>query len=262
MRKHPVVWFYILAFSITWLGMIPAALGSHGIAPFDSPNIQFLMFFSSLGPALAAVIMSQVAHGKTGVWDLLKGLIRWRVGLVWYIVALVGPLVLLIAAQVITKLLGFSVISAGRQGDLFPSIIFAFVINLFLQYEEIGWRGFALPHLQKRYNALIATLIVGVFWGLWHLPLFFSAGQPLSEYPLISFIGLVAEAFIYTWLYNSTKGSILLVSLFHVATNIFAAVVPGVSLIAYAILSCVVAIVLIVVFGSANLSRRERVCAG
>ena len=262
MKKNPVVWFYVLAFGITWLGMIPGALGSHGISPFDNPNMQLLMFFSSLGPALAAVIMSQVAYGKTGVEDLLKGLIRWRVGLVWYLVALVSPLVLLITAQVITKLMGFSVISAGRQGDLFPSVIFAFVINFFLQYEEIGWRGFALPHLEKRYNALIATLIVGVLWGLWHLPLFFTVGQPLSAYPLISFIGLVAEAFMYTWLYNSTQGSILLVSLFHVATNMFAAVIPGVSLIASAMLSCAVAILLIAAFGSANLSQQEKVYAG
>jgi membrane protease YdiL (CAAX protease family) len=116
--------------------------------------------------------------------------------------------------------------------------------------------------LQKQYDALIATLIVGVFWGLWHLPLFFWADHPLSIYPLSSFIGFVAGAFIYTWLYNSTKGSILLVALFHVAENIFGEVVPGVSPIANTLLICVVAIVLVSVFGRANLSRRERVCTG
>jgi uncharacterized protein len=262
MRKYPIVWFYILAFSITWIGMIPGALGSHGIAPFNSPYVQFLIIFSNFGPALAAVLMSQVAHGKIGMRDLLKALIRWRVGLVWYIIAVLGPVVLLIAAQVITKLLSFSVISVGPlQGDLFPNAIFYFAINLFVNVEEIGWRGFALPHLQKRYNALLATLIVGMLWGLWHLPLFFWSGHPMSEYPLSSFIGIVASAFVYTWLYNSTKGSILLVALLHDAENTFSPFVPGVSRIAIALLYCVVAIGIIAVFGKTNLSRQERVRA-
>ena len=82
----------------------------------------------------------------------------------------------------------------------------------------------------------------------------------MAEYPLISFIGFVPDAFIYTWLYNSIKGSILIVSLFHISTNIFGEVVPGVSQIAVALLSFVVAIALITVFGSTNLSRQPRVC--
>jgi uncharacterized protein len=261
MRKYPVAWFYILAFSISWLGMISIVLNSRGIAPFDSPYFQFLSIFYAIGPALAAVIVSQVAHGKTGVWDLLKGLIRWRVDLVWYIVAVLGPVVLFMAAQVITKLLGFSVTIAVPQVDLSPYVIFGFGVNFFANTcEEIGWRGFALPHLQKRHNALLATLIVGMLWGLWHLPLVFLAG-PMSEYPFLWFIIIVANAFIYTWIYNSTKGSILLVALFHGSLNIFGAFITGVSPVADALLNCVVAIILIAVFGRANLSRRERVCA-
>lgn len=263
MRKYPVVWFYILAFSISWLGMISAVLGSRDIAPFDNPYFQLLSIFYAIGPALAAVIVSQVAHGKKGVQDLDKGLMQWRVGLVWYILAVLGPVVLLIAAQVITKLLSLTVTIAAPQGDLSPYAIFGFAINFLANTcEEIGWRGFALPHLQKRYNALLATLIVGILWGFWHLPLVFMMGNPMSEYPFLWFISIVADAFIYTWLYNSTKGSILLVALFHGAGNIFGAFITGVSPVAYALVNCVVAIILIAVFGRVNLSRRQRVCAG
>jgi uncharacterized protein len=127
--------------------------------------------------------------------------------------------------------------------------------------EEIGWRGFALPCLQKRHNALLSTLIVGTLWGLWHLPLIFLAG-PMSEFPFVWFISIVADAFMYTWIYNSTKGSILLVALFHGSGNIVGAFIPGVSPVAYALVNCVVAIVLIAVLGKVNLSRRERVRAG
>jgi membrane protease YdiL (CAAX protease family) len=263
MRKYPIAWFYLLAFGISWLGMISIVLASRGIAPFDSPYFQFMSIFFDIGPALAAVIVSQVAHGKTGVQDLNKGLLRWRVGLVWYIVAVLGPAVLLIASQLITKLLGLPVTITTPPIVLSPYVIFGVAISFLANTcEEIGWRGFALPHLQKRYNALLATLIVGMLWGLWHLPLVFLVGNPMSESPFLWFIIIVANAFIYTWVYNSTKGSILLVALFHGSLNIFGAFIPGVSPIAYALLNCVVAIALIAVFGKVNLSRREKVCAG
>ena len=260
MRKYPIAWFYILAFSISWLGMISIVLVSRGIAPLYRPYFLSLFIFYDIGPALAAVIVLQVAHGKTEVRGLLKGLIRWRVGPVWYVVAVLGPAVLFLAAQLITKLLGFSVTITAPPVELSPSVMFGSVLGLFANTcEEIGWRGFALPRLQKRYNALLATLIVGTLWGLWHLPLVFLGG-PMSKYPFLWLISIAANAFIYTWIYNSTKGSILLVALFHGSGNIFGAFITGVSPIAYALVNCVVAIALIAVFGSTNLSRQPRVC--
>jgi uncharacterized protein len=257
MRKYPIVWFYILAFSISWLGMISVVLVSRGIAPSYRPYFLVLSIFYAIGPALAAAIVSQVTYGKRGVGDLLKGLIRWRVDLVWYILVVLGSVGLLTLAQVVTKLLGLTVTITAPQVNL---SIFAFGVNFLANTcEEIGWRGFALPHLQKRYNALIATLIVGTLWALWHLPLVFLVGNPMSEYPFLWFIIIVTNAFIYTWIYNSTKGSIVLVALFHGSLNIVNAFITGVSPVADALLNCVVAIVLITVFGKTNLSRQERV---
>ena len=263
MRKYPIVWFYILAFGISWLGMISAVLASRDIAPLYRPYFLVLSIFYAVGPALAVAIVSQVAQGKIGVQNLLKGLLRWRVGPVWYIIAVLSPVLLLTVAQIITKLLGLTVTIPVPHVDLSPYVIFGFGVNFFANTcEEIGWRGFALPHLQKRYDASIATLIVGTLWALWHLPLLFLVGNPMSEFPFAWFISIVADAFIYTWIYNSTKGSTLLVALLHGAGNIFTAFITGVSPIAYALLNCVVAIVLITVLGKKNLSRRERVCAG
>ena len=263
MRKYPIAWFYILAFGISWLGMISTVLASRGIAPFDSPYFQLLFIFYAIGPALAALIVAQVTHGKTGIRDLNKGLIRWRVGLVWYLVAVLGSAILLIVAQVLTKLLSLTVIIPVPQVNLSPYVIFGFAINfLATTCEEIGWRGFALPHLQKRYNAVLSTLIVGTLWGLWHLPLVFLVGNSMSEFPLLWFVTIVTDAFIYTWIYNSTKGSILLVALFHGSLNLWGLFITGVSPVASALLNCVVAIVLIAVLGKTNLSRQERVRAG
>lgn len=262
MRQYPVAWFYILAFSVSWLGLVPGVLSSRGIAPFNNPYVQLLGILFSIGPALAAVIISQVTQGNAGVKNLLRALLKWRVSLVWYIIAVLGPVVIFMAGQVITKLMGLTVAPTELQSNPFLLIIAVFVMILSSTGEEIGWRGFALPHLQKRYNAVLSTLIVGVLWSLWHLPLIFLTDNPMAQAPLLWFISIVADAFIYTWIYNSTKGSILLVAIFHAATNIFGALITGVSPIAYALLICVVAIILIAVFGKVNLSRRKRVYAG
>ncbi len=259
MRKHPVAWFYILAFGISWVGLIPGVLGSRGIAPFDSPLVQFLGILFSIGPALAAVMMSQVMRGKTGVQNLLKGLLKWRVGLVWYLVAVLGPIAIFVAGQFLTKLMGLTGASAAVPSHPFLFVTAVLTVILSNTSEEIGWRGFALPHLQKRHNALSATLIVGLLWSLWHLPLVFLTGSPMAQSPLIWFTSIVASSFIYTWLYNRTQGSIFLVALFHSSLNIFGAFIPGISPIAYALVNCVVAIILIAVFGKVNLSYQKRV---
>jgi uncharacterized protein len=262
MKKHPVLCFYILAFAISWLGWVPLALGSHGIAPFDNPYFQILLIFPVLGPTLAAVIVSVTLHGKTGFRDLFKAFIQWRVGIVWYAIVLLGPTILFFAAQLITRLFGLPTIHSEQQGISFfiMVLVSSLVANL---WEEAGWRGFALPRLQKQYSALLASLVVGILWGLWHLPLFFWVGGSMSNYPFVPwFIGLLANAFLFTWLYNSTKGSLLLVALFHIALNTAGGLISGVSTIASAIVTSIVAILVIAIFGRTNLSRLERQKAG
>jgi uncharacterized protein len=262
MKKHPVIWFYILAFVISWFGWVPLALGSHGIAPFDNPYFQILLIFPAVGPTLAAVIVSMTVLGKTGVRGLFKAFTYWRVCFIWYIVSVLGPVMLSFAGQLITRLFGLPAIHSGQQGFSFflTVLVSSLVAN---PWEELGWRGFALPRLQKQYNALLASLIVGLLWGLWHLPLFFWVGGSMAEYPFIPwFIGLIANTFLFTWLYNSTKGSLLLVALFHIALNTAGALIPGVSTIASAIVTSIAAILVIVIFGRTNLSRLERQKAG
>ena len=251
MKNYPVVCFYLLAFGFSWLGWAPAVLGSRGIAPFDEPAFRLLLILPAVGPALAAVIVTRATQGKDGVRGLLRALIQWRVGLAWYAVAVLGPALLLLAGQAITKLLGLAATYTGLEGEPLPLAISAFMVALLSNpWEEVGWRGFALPRLQKRYTTWPATLIVGLLWGLWHLPLFFWAGNPMSEYPFLPWlIGTVAEAFLYTWLYNRTGGSVLLVALFHVMLNTWGAVVPGVSVVAMAILYCLIALVLVAIAG-------------
>ncbi|MFC1463876.1 MAG: CPBP family intramembrane glutamic endopeptidase [Candidatus Brachytrichaceae bacterium NZ_4S206] len=261
MSERPVVWFYILACGIAWLGWIPAALGSRGIAPFDAPHFQFLLILPAIAPALAAAVVTRATYGAAASNELFKALVRWQVGPAWYLVAIFGPLVLLVVGRTVTNVLRLTDVPPVPRGEPMTIAPAALIASLLANpWEEVGWRGFALPHLQKQHTALIATLIVGGLWGVWHTPVFFWIGNPMSTYPFLPwFVGTVAVAFIYTWLYNSTAGSLLPVTLFHVASNTFGVVITGVSVTALAIVYALVALVLIVVLGSVNLSRGERV---
>jgi len=264
MKKHPVLWFYLLAFAVSWLGWLPMVAGSRGIAPFDQPLFQVLLLLPAIGPALAAIVVTAAKDGKAGINLLLKPLLRWRIGVIWLGIAVIAPALLLLAGKIVTQVLGLTPAAAPQSGNLAGMAIAAFVMALFSNtWEEVGWRGFALPRLQKDYNALVATLIVGVLWGLWHLPLFFWKDNPMSNYPFLPwFIGTVALAFIYTWLYNSAQGSLLVVTLFHVLTNTFGVVLVGASVTAMTTVYIVIAVLLVVIFGKDHLARRERVCAG
>ncbi len=263
MKKHPVLWFYLLAFAISWLGWLPMVAGSRGVAPLQHPLFQVLLLLPAIGPALAAILVTAANEGKAGVNRLFKPLVQWRVGAAWVLVAVVAPALLLLAGKIVTQVLGLAAPSAPRGNVLGLAMATLVMSVLSNTWEEVGWRGFALPRLQKRYNALGATLVVGVLWGLWHLPLFFWKDNPMSAYPFLSwFIGTVALSFIYTWLYNSAQGSLLMVTLFHVLHNTFGVVIAGVAVPALTIVYLVLAGLLVVFLGKDNLARRERVQAG
>jgi membrane protease YdiL (CAAX protease family) len=264
MKKHPVLWFYILAFAISWLGWLPVTAGSRSVAPFEHPLFQSLLLLPAVGPALAAVIVTAANEGKAGVDRLFKPLLQWRVGVLWLAIAVLAPALLLLAAKIVTQALGLAAIAIPQGGNFPALVIGAFVMAVFSNtWEEMGWRGFALPRLQKNHTALAAALIVGVLWGLWHLPLFFWKNNPMSTYPFLTwFIGTVALSFVYTWLYNSAQGSLLVVTLFHVLTNTFGVVISGVSVTALTIVYVAAAGLLVTIFGKEHLARRERVRAG
>ncbi len=264
MKKYPVLWFYILAFAISWLGWLPMVMASQGITPFAHPLFQFLLILPAIGPTLAAVLVTAASDGKVSVNLLFKPLLQWRVGAIWLVIAIIAPALLLLAGKIVTQALGLAATAELQGNNMVGMAIATLVMSLFSNtWEEVGWRGFALPRLQKNHNALVATLVVGVLWGVWHLPLFFWTGNPMSDYPFLDwFIGTVAVSFVYTWLYNSAQGSLFVVTLFHVLGNTFGVVISGVSVTGLAMVYGVMAVLLVAVLGKDNLARRERVCAG
>lgn len=247
MKKHPLAAFYLLAFALSWLGWAPHLAGSRGIAPFDHPAFSLTYLLAGLGPAIAAVAVAAASEGRQGVRQLLAPLLAWRVRWVWYLAALTGP-VLLFAGATLLDALRSGVPAATKPIGPWSGVLVALLGNVLMNvWEEIGWRGFALPRLQARSQALAAACIAGVLWGLWHLPLFFIQGHPFASEPYLPWLlGIVAESILYTWLYNGARGSLLIVTLFHAAINTVGGVAYAGSYLGVTVAACVLAAAVVV----------------
>jgi membrane protease YdiL (CAAX protease family) len=221
-----------------------------------------------VGPFLAALLVLAVTEGKSGVVGLLRRMVRWRVGIQWYAVALLLPIVVILAAAALNVfLLGAQRTSSVADLGGWSSFLLLFLLSLLIPgfagtWEEPGFRGYALPRLQFRYSALIASLILGVLWAFWHLP-FVVTGEHIW---IDATLFIIEWSIVYTWLFNNAKGSVLIVMLFHAMNNTFSSafesqMFSGADSVNQAWLRLalwgVVAIVLVIVYGSQNLSRKH-----
>ncbi|MBC7266731.1 MAG: CPBP family intramembrane metalloprotease [Anaerosomatales bacterium] len=249
MRKHPVGWFYALAFALSWAGWVPIVADSRGAISLPGPAVFPLLLLPAAGPALAAAVVARRVDGEGAVDRLLRPLVEWRDGAPWLTVACLLPALALLAGKALTDVAGLEAPRVPAGGVAATTVVGALVTSLLSNpWEEVGWRGFALPRLQERHGALVATLVVGVMLGLWHLPLFFWVGNPMSERPFLPwFVGTVAVSFVYTWLYNGAKRSLLPVTIFHVVGNTLGVAITGVSVTAMAVVHAAVATALIAI---------------
>ena len=224
--RHVVFVYFALACAISWLIWLPLVVIAFG---FDAPTLPYHHFWGALGPCLAAFIVTALTVGRRGINNLVSRMVQWRTGIVWYLLALLGPVFLFLLAVSINSITtgDWSALRQFGSSDEFPRFgiltLWLFHIFTFGFGEETGWRGFALPRLQQRYNAFVATVILSLFWALWHLPTFFYR-PGYSSMDLFGIIGwlfsIMMGAVLLTWLYNSTRGSVLIVSLFHGSVDI------------------------------------------
>ena len=255
-RRYPVTAFFVLACALSWW---PWILYSVGLSP--TPIV-------GVGPFLAALLVLALTEGKSGVMGLLRRMVRWRVGLQWYAVALLLPIVVILAAAALNVfLLGAQRTSSVADLGGWSSFLLLFLLSLLIPglagtWEEPGFRGYALPRLQFRYSALIASLILGVLWAFWHLPFVVTGEQIWID----AILFIIEWSIVYTWLFNNAKGSVLIVMLFHAMNNTFSSafesqMFSGADSVNQAWLRLalwgVVAIVLVVVYGSHHLSRKN-----
>jgi membrane protease YdiL (CAAX protease family) len=271
LKRHSLIIGIILMFALTW----PIDLAYLGLLPFKVPFLLYL--FLGWGFILASVIMTGLTLGKDGVVALLKRYVQWRVGWQWYLAAfLLKPSLIVLAVYIYAALVSvspdFSTVMAhkifGGAAYLPLFILPFFLVDLISNGEEIGWRGYVLPRLQAKYSALTSTLILGVIWGVWHLPRY------LSHWNTVSFawflVHAMAYAVILTWLYNNTKGSLLLVAISHASSNTAGLFMPMANTVSsenmgayiiFVLLEVITAVMIIIVSGPERFSRTEPVQA-
>jgi membrane protease YdiL (CAAX protease family) len=270
-----LVAFFLLTFGISWgLWSLPIVEASGLFSNPLSPTVTRLL--GAFGPSVSAVILA-AADGRRALARLLGRFRRWRVRPRWYAVALFLPAGVSLTVTGVSILLGQPVPDFSNPpvrelyplppeaanlglGILFPIVFLQTLLLSSPMGEEIGWRGYALPRLQADRSALWASVVLGVVWGIWHLPLFFVPGDPLQNSLLSALlVAIVADSILFSWLFNNTDGSLLLVLLFHssiIVTDLFLSASGGIPFLDAAI-SWMIALVVLAAYGRETLTKGD-----
>jgi uncharacterized protein len=262
-----------LTFALAWAAWVPAAmLFRHSHQPGLPSSAGGLVVLQTLGaaaPTLAALLVLRVG-GRRDLLGWIAGRYRiWRVHPGWYLVAgLLAPAIMILSLGV--RALAdphFQVAPGSPLGELLadlgvggvalllPLLVLAWLPSSAL-LEEFGWRGLALPLLQGRWNALTASVLLGLVWGVWHLPLMVANGEPLVLYLLL----IAPQTVLMTWVVNSAQGSMLLAMLFHAGlATALTTLYPGSQSLVEIVLTWLVAAAVLVRYGPRDLARRDRV---
>lgn len=225
--------FFLLTYALTWVCFISVVKMSHAprpTAPATAILSGSLLLLGTFAPALMALGVTARDEGRRGVLVLLRPTIRWDVGWRWYLFAVAYIPALKLSVALIHRLM--TGVWPRFGADPWYIIVLAILISTPVQAgEEIGWRGYALPRLAGRFGFARASLLLGVIWACWHLPLFFLPGADTygQSFPVWT-LQVVAVSVAITWLYAGTEGSLLLTMLMHSAANQTVGIVPSANL--------------------------------
>jgi len=211
--RYPLASFFVMAFLFSWVSVLPRILNQ------ELPVEPFLILGAFVGPTLSALIVTIMSGGRKGLGAFARSYIQWRVGIVWWLIVLFGILVALNLVAVM--FLGSSVLTEflGNLGVILPTYLITLIIGVILGplWEEAGWRGFALPRLQERVGPFTGSIILGVLWAVWHIPGYFGGWMESTFLALLVYC--IGFSILATWVYNHTRGSILLMILLHSSSN-------------------------------------------
>ncbi len=215
--RHRLAAFVAIAYSFTWV--IQGGLAYSGMEASWTHSI--LIGFGGFGPPVGAAVVVWASGGSLRTW--VSQMFKWRIGAKWWAVAILLPFAVLAFGVVLFVFAGGPVDFSSMESPFIYLFAIAWGTVWGGGQEDLGWRGFMLPVLQERYSALAASLLVGVTWAGWHLPLFLNAttthgGWPLSQ-QLLWMVSILAGSVLWTWMYNSTGGSVLAVAVFHAGIN-------------------------------------------
>lgn len=271
-QRHTLPVFFVLVFLLTWPLQVVDALGSHGVLPYRVPMLAQILFVAYM-PTVAAVLTAWLVGGAAGVGKLLLRLLIWRVDFRWYLVAVFGFAGVCISGVLLGNLFvaegSVPLLSDSLRerplGQVLLMVPALFLVVTLVNGEELAWRGFALPRLQARWNALEASLLLGLIWVVFHMPLMLtSKGAPFDAMATLSWsVQLLAASIIFTWLFNHTRGSVLLAYLLHGSINTWTRVFPleqSSAAVGWAVtgIVCFVAVTIVLVCGPEHFSRSKK----
>lgn len=231
-RRDGLAAFFVLVFGYTWglaalYAFFSATVGTLSSSLTDASRSMFrnpLLLSAVISPTLAALVVAAFL-GRASLADLIKRQLTWRIAWYWYVVATAGIAALGLLARLASSVVFGSAtpqIAMAQLPTLAVALVMATVLDPSLLGEELGWRGFALPRLQKRCNGLTASLVLGAVWGIWHLPAFYMPGMPQSQAPIWTFMILtISSSILMTGVVNNARGSVLPAILIHWSINRF-----------------------------------------
>lgn len=236
-KKHPVLSYFVFAFAISWSGVLLVIGGPGRIpaTPEEIPRLFLAVYLATVaGPSLAALLLTGLVGGRVGFRELVARLLRWRVGVRWYGVALLTAPVSVITTLLALSLLsaeflpGFLTTSDGASGVVPMSLGVVVALSLFNGFvEELGWTGFAIPRMYRHYGIFATGLSVGLLWGAWHFAAnIWGSGGSSTPLPLVLFMSVLLFSFLppfrvlMVWVYDRTE-SLLVVMLMHASLDAF-----------------------------------------
>jgi len=226
-RRHPVLMYFFLTYIITWtcwftvILLIEPYIAAPELAPITLLIfLEILLKVGVFGPGIAGLILTLTLYGKSGLREFVSRIFKWRVNPIYYLFAFLIPILIYMIPLSIELMLGESFPNTIAAYG-FIGFIFHYLNRLLLgnYEEEIGWRGFAQHHLQKRQSPIKMSLIIGLPHAIWHIPMFLieSGSIDLLDFLLYT-IRVIIFTFLATWLYSKTQ-SVLLTALLHVTVN-------------------------------------------
>lgn len=217
-QSHSVTAYFLLVFTISWLAALAVA-SPHLLRHEPLPIITGILMFPAmlLGPSLGGIFLTGIVAGKPGLRDLFSKMLRAGIGPRWYLPLLIPPALILSLLFVLKTF-----VSPAYTPNLFLMGVFFGVPAGLL--EEIGWTGFAFPKMSSQHNALGASILLGLLWGLWHLPAvnYLGTATPHGAYWFPFFLAftfaMTAIRVLISWLYTNTK-SVLIAQLMHISST-------------------------------------------
>lgn len=230
---RPLSKFFSLTFALSWVAWFAASR----VAPAHSALRGTLFLIGTFAPAIIALLLASAepnaardtAPSERGAMELIRRIGRWRVGARWYVFALTYMAAIKLLVALVTRIVTGA---WPRFGETRPVVMLAaIVLSTWAQAgEEVGWRGFALPRLTRRFGLIGASLLLGLVWAVWHLPLFFlPAGDTYGQSFPLFLAEVTAMSVALAWLFWRTEGSLLLVMVLHAAINNTKDIVPSVT---------------------------------